>query len=102
MSLKTDLPPGPMKSLARTSAARIRPASWAASASRHIWARTRPLTVVGRSGRSGVIGPSTGPYPYRLLIVTSTAPVRSAAASSAAASGGQSRGQRWYGGLAQL
>lgn len=60
------------------------------------------MTVEGRSGMSSVIGVTTGPYPYRLLIVTSTAPLASAAASRAAAIGGHCVDQRWYGGFAQL
>ena len=48
----------------------------------------------------GMVAP--GPKAYRLSIITSTAPLRSAAVISAWCSGGQSCGQRWYGGLAQL
>jgi hypothetical protein len=37
-----------------------------------------------------------------LPVITSGAPLLSAAASSAEASGGQSVGHEWYGGFAQL
>jgi len=53
--------PGPKKSPARASTARTRPASWAASAWRHMSARTRPLVPVADSGVDSVMGASTWP-----------------------------------------
>ena len=47
----------------RTSVARIRPESLAALASCHMRTRTRAFSPVAASGRSSVIGTSTGPYP---------------------------------------
>ena len=52
---------GPMKSAARASVTRTRPASCAASISAHIRARTRPLVSVAVSGDAGVIGPAGRP-----------------------------------------
>ncbi len=53
--------PGPTKSEARASVARMRPARWSASASVHILIRTCPLVPVAASGVSSVIGADTGP-----------------------------------------
>ena len=54
------------------------------------WPPLSSSLLTAASGVSSVMGPSTGPYPYRLPIVTRPAPVRSAAVSSDDASGGQS------------
>ena len=55
-----------MKSEARASVTRTRPAVWAATISAHIWARTRPLVSVAASGAPGDPGPRAArPFPSR-------------------------------------